>query len=105
MKTLKDFIKSEQELNNYDLYKNNKQFDGYFSFNIPSQFLPSSQNKFKLPYFLIPKKSNEFYLDKTELSFFNKNLFIGENLDFYKFFIHPSTKENFLNWLKDKYVA
>lgn len=46
---IKEFINSEQVLNNYSLYGNNAE--AFFRMSIEIEYLPESQNWFKLPFF------------------------------------------------------
>jgi len=102
---LKDFLYSEQVLNNYSLYSEEHQKE-QFGMDIPQEYQPTSQFFFKLPYFLIPLDGKNALIEyKQSLhDFFEKNLFfrVDETI-YYPFFVHPTTEPFFKKWLGDAY--
>lgn len=99
---IKEFINSEQVLNNYSLYGNNAE--AFFRMSIEIEYLPESQNWFKLPFFLVPIDADFSASLDEENVFLNNNLyFIKNDKKFYPFFVHPTTANIFCMWLKNKY--
>lgn len=99
---LKKFIFSEQERNNYSLYKNDYKIS--FEFNIPDKYKPKNREEFFLPYFQIPLNSDKIRINPIDEDFFHKNIFIEKSGKVYTpFFIHPTSVDIFKDWINKKY--
>lgn len=102
MKVLDSFLQAEQCLNNYSLYGD--EMKDYFNINLSCKYLPQSQQFFRLPYFIIPFEFEKSAYNKNEASFFERNIFLNhKGHRCYRFFIHPATKDLFVNWINGKY--
>lgn len=102
MKVLDSFLQAEQCLNNYSLYGD--EMKDYFNINLSCKYLPQSQQFFRLPYFIISFEFGKFAYNEKETSFFERNIFLNhKGQKCYRFFIHPATKDLFVNWINGKY--
>ena len=102
MKVLDNFLYAEQILNNYSLY--GEDMKDYFNIHLPEPYMPSNQKKFPLPYFIVPASEDKIIFKLYEEDFFNENLFLEyKSRKCYRFFVHPTTKKLFLDWINKKY--
>lgn len=102
MKVLDNFLYAEQILNNYSLY--GEDMKDYFNIHLPEPYMPSNQKKFPLPYFIVPASEDKIIFKSNEEDFFNENLFLEyKSRKCYRFFVHPTTKKLFLDWINKKY--
>lgn len=102
MNKLDNFLFSEQCFNNYSLYGD--EMKGYFTLNLPKEYLPESQCFFRLPYFIVPIDVGKNTFKIRETDFFERNLFLNHNgKKCYSFFVHPCTQSLFKEWIDGGY--
>lgn len=97
-KGLKEFLSTEQNLHNKDLWGKDA-----FASNINPKYAPESNPKFPLPYYLIPGSDAKFiHTSNFDHKIGDQLYLLVSGVKYFKLFVHPESEEHY-SFLKNAY--
>lgn len=97
-KGVKELLNEEQNLHNKDLWGKNA-----FSSNIDPKYVPESNPKFPLPYYLIPETDAKFlYTSQFDKKVGEQLYMLVSGMKYFKLFVHPESEKHY-DFLKHAY--
>jgi hypothetical protein len=97
-KGVREFLNEEQNFHNKDLWGKNA-----FASNIDPKYVPESNPKFPLPYYLIPETDTKFlYSSQFDKKVGDQLYMLVSGMKYFKLFVHPESEKHY-DFLKHAY--